>query len=101
VKRQTITSEAKPSMKESSPKEMSANEPAAMPATSAIRPSAPIQTSERQESQRALRAASCHSGGRAACGGREDGELAGAHGVTLACGPSTRSSSSAPDSVSE
>ena len=61
VKRQTMTRLAKPSMKESSPKETSAIEPAAMPAVSAMTPSAPIQASESQESRRALRAASCHS----------------------------------------
>jgi hypothetical protein len=56
-----MTRLAKPSMNESRPKETSAIEPARIPAVKAMTPSAPIQASDSHESQRALRAASCHS----------------------------------------
>jgi hypothetical protein len=76
VKRQTITSEAKPSMNESSPNEINAIEPASTPAVSAIAPSAPIQASDSQESRRAFRAAACQSRLRVICPGARSGSEA-------------------------
>ena len=61
MKRQTMTMLAKPSIAESSPKPISATEPAMIPATIAMLPSRPIQMRLIQERIRALRAAASHS----------------------------------------
>jgi len=61
VKRQTITRLAAPSIAESMPKPTRAIEPASKPAVIATAPSAPIQTSESQERNRARLAACSHS----------------------------------------
>ncbi len=61
MKRQTMIALAKPSMAESIPKPTSAIDPARMPATIAMVPSAPIQTRLIQDSSLTLRTAAPNS----------------------------------------